>query len=89
MPMTKLCTKPTTMKPGDVADARRVDLGELLAAVPADGQQQVDRQALVDHVGELELHPEDRDQEPQVEEQQQRLEQVVPEVVPELMKHWS
>ena len=62
---------------------RALDLGELLAPLPADRDQEVERQALVDRVGELELDLEDRDQEPHVEEQQEGLEEVVFEVEPE------
>ena len=64
-----------------------IDLGELLPALPANRQQQVHGQALVDHVRELEPHLEDRDQEPKVEEQQQRLEEVVGEVLPDFVQH--
>ena len=85
--MTKFNTKPTTMKPTMLPMLERLIFGQLLAAMPADGQQQVHGQALVDHVRELEPHLQDRDQEPEVEEQQQRLEQVVGEVMPKLIQH--
>ena len=84
--MMKLVTKPTPMKADDRLDAAQIKLCQLFAAMPADRQQQVDRQALVDHIGELELHLEDRDQKAQVEKQQQRLEQVMREIVPELLE---
>jgi hypothetical protein len=71
----------------DVTDTRGLYRGELFAPVPADGQQQIHRQTLIDHVGKLEVHLQDREQEPEVEEQQQRLEQVVQKVLQELMKH--
>ena len=73
---------------GDVVDVFRLDLGELLAALPADGDQQVHGQALVDHIRELKPDLQERDEEPEVEEQQQWLKEVGGEVVPELMKHW-
>src|SRR5262249_51913289 len=73
----------------DVADVRRLDGGEFLTPVPADGQQQVHGQTLVEHIRKLEAHLQDRNQKPKVEEQQQRREQVVGEVMPELMQHWS
>jgi hypothetical protein len=57
--------------------------------VPADRYQQIHGQGLVDHLRELETHLQDRDQEPEVEEQQEWLEQVMSEVVPELMQHCS
>jgi alcohol dehydrogenase class IV len=71
----------------DLEDAGRLDFGEFLAAVPTDGDQQVHRQALVDHVRELEVHLQDPEQESEVEEKQQRLEEVVQEVLEELVKH--
>jgi hypothetical protein len=55
--------------------------------VTADGHQQVDDQALVQHLGELKRHAEDGSQEAQVEEQEERFEKVVRKVVPEFMGH--
>ena len=63
-----------------------VQMGELLSAMPADGDQQVDRQRLIHDVRELEVDPQNGDKKTEVEEQQQWLEQVVPEVVPELRR---
>ena len=74
-------------EPGDRPDVVGIEVRELLAAVPADRDQEVDRERLVHHVRELKVDPQDRDQEPEVEEEQERLEQVVPEVVPELREH--
>ena len=84
--MMKLVTKPTPMKPTIDATLLRLELGELFAAVPADRQEQIDREALVNHIRKLEFHLEDRHQKPQIEKQQQRLEQVVREIVPELLE---
>ena len=61
---------------GDIVDVFRLDLGEFFAALPADGHQQVHGQALVDHIRELKPDLQDRDQKPEVEEQQQWLEEV-------------
>ena len=74
-------------EPAGLAQLRGRQVGELLAAVPADRDQQVDHQTLVDDVREVELDPQDRDQETHVEEEQQRLEEVVREIVPELLQH--
>ena len=79
-----VCQEAHEHEPDDGLDVIRVQVSELLSAMPADGDQQVDRQRLVHDIGELEVDPEDRDQEAEVEEQEQRLEEVVPEVVPEL-----
>ena len=55
--------------------------------MPADRQEQIDCEPLVDNIGELELDLEDRNQEPQIEEKQKRLEQIVPEIVPKFLKN--
>ena len=46
-------------------------------SVPADGQQQIDRQPLKHRLREFEIHLEGRDQQSRIEEQQEWLEQVV------------
>ena len=55
--------------------------------MPADGDQEVERQPLVDHIREFEFDLQERDQEARVEEQEQRLEKIVAEVLPELADH--
>ncbi len=40
VPITKFKAKPTTMNP-TMRDVGRLDLGEFFAAVPTDGQQQI------------------------------------------------
>ena len=87
MPMTVLVKKPTTMNPTIDLMLLGIEVRQLLAPVPADGDQQINRQRLVHDIGKLEMHPQDRHQEPKIEEEQQGLEQVVPEVVPEFAEN--
>ena len=87
--MKKFVTKPKADEAEDRSRDARIHLGQLFTAMPADRQQQVDREPLVHHIGKLELHLEDRDQEPQIEKQEQRLEEIVFEVVPELLEQQS
>jgi hypothetical protein len=60
---------------------------QFFATVPADRNQQEDCDRLICHLGKLKRHPQDWNQEPHVEEQQQRLEQVVEHVVGELVQN--
>ena len=76
--------EPDRHEPDHAAQNLRVQRGEFFAAMPADGDQKIDGERLVDGIGKLELDLQNGDQEPQVEEEQKGLEQVVRKVMPEL-----
>ena len=57
------------------------------ATFPADVQQQLDRQALVNGLGEFQFDMENWDQETGVEEQQQRFKKIMSEVIDKVLKH--
>ena len=82
----KLVTKPTTMKPAIEPTLLPFKLREFFSAVPADCQEQIDRETLVYHVREFEFDLEDWNQESQIEEKQKWLEQIVREIVPEFFE---
>ena len=83
----KFVTKPTAHETDDRTHTTQIELGQLFAAMPADRQEQIDREALINRIRKLEFHLQNRNQEPQIEEQQQRLEKIVSEIVPELLKY--
>ena len=88
-PIATVQDKTQDHETGDRTDVRRLDRSQLLATLPADRHQQIHGQGLVDAVRKLEPHLQDRDQEPEVEEQQEWLEQVMGEIIPERVQHCS
>src|SRR5208337_55578 len=79
-----VCHEAQDHEAGDRPDAACFEVSEFLASMPADCDQEVDRQRLVHNVRELEVDPQNGDKKSEVEEKQQGFEEVVPEVIPEL-----